>query len=183
MSSTGLLQKNFFELFGIAPGFALEPRALEESWKRLQAVVHPDKVASQGLSSSRRLAVEMSTRVNEAYQTLSSPLKRALYLMELSGFQLDPELSSKVPLAFLEQQMAWREKLDEAKSQGQEAYAQAAVLLRAELGIQLSQIHNELSVLLSVFPVQESTADSVKQNIQSLMFLERFEQSLPHQGP
>ncbi|MGA0993373.1 MAG: Fe-S protein assembly co-chaperone HscB [Burkholderiaceae bacterium] len=180
MSSSGLLQKNYFELFGVTPSFRLEPRLLEDSWKRLQAVVHPDKLASQGLGSSRRLAVEMSTRVNEAYQTLSSPLQRALYLMELSGFKLDPELSSKVPLAFLEQQMEWREQIDEAKSQGSDAYVQAARALHVQLEQQVSQVHEELASLFKVFPVPESAADLVKQTIQSLMFLERFEQSLPH---
>ena len=180
MSSPGLLQKNYFELFGVTPGFKLEPRLLEDSWKRLQAVVHPDKLASQGLGASRRLAVEMSTRVNEAYQTLSSPLQRALYLMELSGFKLDPELSAKVPLPFLEQQMQWREQLDEAKAQGIDAYVHAARALRTQLERQLSQVHEELASLFKEFPVPESTADLVKQTIQSLMFLERFEQSLPH---
>lgn len=179
MASSGLLQKNYFELFGIAPSFGLEPEVLETSWKRLQSVVHPDKVASQGLSSSRRLAVEMSTRVNDAYQTLSSPLKRALYLMELSGFRLDPEFSSKMPVAFLEQQMAWREELDDAKSQGEEAYGQAVQSLRLKLAHQLGQVQSELSELFEVFPLPENVIDRAKQTIQSLMFLDRFEQSLP----
>jgi molecular chaperone HscB len=179
VTSSGLLQKNYFELFGIAPSFGLEPEVLETSWKRLQSVVHPDKVASQGLSSSRRLAVEMSTRVNDAYQTLSSPLKRALYLMELSGFRLDPELSSKIPVAFLEQQMAWREELDDAKSQGKEAYARAVQSLRLKLAHQLGQVQSELSELFEVFPLPEDVVDHAKQTIQSLMFLDRFEQSLP----
>ncbi|MFZ8912089.1 MAG: iron-sulfur cluster co-chaperone HscB C-terminal domain-containing protein, partial [Burkholderiaceae bacterium] len=100
--------------------------------------------------------------------------------MELSGFKLDPELSSKVPLAFLEQQMEWREQIDEAKSQGSDAYVQAARALHVQLEQQVSQVHEELASLFKVFPVPESAAELVKQTIQSLMFLERFEQSLPH---
>ena len=183
MTSLGLLQKNYFELFGLTPGFGIEPLALEASWKRLQAVVHPDRVAAQGLGSSRRLAVELSTRVNDAYQTLTSPLKRAVYLLELSGHPLEADLSSKVPLVFLEQQMAWREQLDEAKSKGQQAYSQAVNVLRSQLLEQSNRICGQLAEHFNAFPVSDDTVDHVKQSIQSLMFLTRFEESLPQELP
>lgn len=183
MTSPGLLQKNYFELFGLVPSFDVEPQALEASWKRLQAVVHPDRVAAQGLGSSRRLAVDLSTRVNDAYQTLTSPLKRAVYLLELSGHPLEADLSSKVPLAFLEQQMAWREQLDEAKLKGQQAYSQAVNSLRAQLLDQSNLICRQLAELFKAFPVGEEAANDVKQSIQSLMFLTRFEESLPQELP
>jgi molecular chaperone HscB len=182
VTSPGLLQKNYFELFGLAPGFGVEPQALEASWKRLQAVVHPDRVAAQGLGSSRRLAVELSTRVNDAYQTLTSPLRRAVYLLELSGYPLESELSAKVPLVFLEQQMAWREQLDEAKLQGQQAHAQAVNVLRAQLLEQSNRICGQLAEHFNAFPVGEDAVNDVKQSIQSLMFLTRFEESLPQES-
>jgi hypothetical protein len=75
--------------------------------------VHPDRFAAQG-DAAQRIAMQWAVRVNEAYQRLKDPLRRAAYLCELSGAPINAENNTAMPAAFLMQQMAWREALDEA---------------------------------------------------------------------
>ena len=107
------LQDNDFELFGLPMGFALAREAVDVRWKELQREAHPDKFAAQG-AAAQRVAMQWSVRINEAYQRLKDPLKRAAYLCELHGAPIRAEDNTAMPAAFLMQQMTWREALDEA---------------------------------------------------------------------
>ena len=60
--------------------------------------------------------MQWATRANEAYQTLKKPLKRAAYLCELNGVDLQTESNTAMPPDFLMQQMEWREALDDAQA-------------------------------------------------------------------
>lgn len=78
------LQSNDFELFGLPPQFAQDRAAVDARWKNLQREAHPDKFSAQG-AAAQRVAMQWSVRINEAYQRLKDPLKRAAYLCELHG--------------------------------------------------------------------------------------------------
>ena len=78
------LASSDFELFGVPQRFAQERAALDARWKELQREAHPDRFAAQG-AAAQRLAMQWSVRINEAYQRLKDPLKRAAYLCELAG--------------------------------------------------------------------------------------------------
>ena len=69
-----------FTLFGLPRLFRLDVTALDARYRELAAQVHPDRFAQAG-DAERRLSLQWATRVNEAYQTLNSPLKRAQYLL------------------------------------------------------------------------------------------------------
>jgi len=84
------LQSGDFELFGLAPQFAQDRAAIDARWKDLQREAHPDKFAAQG-AAAQRLAMQWSVRINEAYQRLKDPLKRAAYLCELNGAPVNAE--------------------------------------------------------------------------------------------
>ena len=109
------LQSNDFELFGLTQQFAQDRAALDARWKDLQREAHPDKFAAQG-DAAQRVAMQWSVRINEAYQRLRDPLKRAAYLCELAGSPVNAHSNTAMPAAFLMQQMQWREDLDEARS-------------------------------------------------------------------
>ena len=103
-----------FELFGLPQRFAQDRAALDARWKELQREAHPDRFAAQG-AAAQRVAMQWSVRINEAYQRLKDPLKRAAYLCELRGAPIDAENNTAMPADFLMQQMEWREALDEAE--------------------------------------------------------------------
>lgn len=107
------LQSTDFELFQISPNAALDLSQLSRRWKELQALAHPDRFASSGQSATR-VAMQYSIRINEAYQRLKLPISRFAYLCELNGVGIDAERNTSMPLEFLNQQMQWRETLDEA---------------------------------------------------------------------
>src|SRR5207253_170761 len=111
LTSSGL--QNHFELFGLAPTFALEAEALERSYRDIQSKVHPDRFAHAG-DAERRASLQWTTRVNEAYRTLKDPLQRAKHLLELRGVDVAFETNTAMPADFLVQQMALRESLEEA---------------------------------------------------------------------
>jgi molecular chaperone HscB len=115
VSLVASLQSNDFELFDLTPQFALDRAALDARWKDLQREAHPDKFAAQG-AAAQRVAMQWSVRINEAYQRLKDPLKRAAYLCELNGAPIRAEDNTAMPAAFLMQQMAWREALDDAQT-------------------------------------------------------------------
>ncbi len=109
------LQSDDFELFGVARRFAQDRAVLDARWKDLQREAHPDRFAVQG-AAAQRVAMQWSVRINEAYQRLKDPLRRAAYLCELHGAPIRAEDNTAMPAAFLMQQMQWREALEEAAS-------------------------------------------------------------------
>ena len=115
MSEAALtLSATDFELFAVPKRFAQDRAALDARWKELQREAHPDKFAAQS-AASQRLAMQWSVRINEAYQRLKDPLKRAAYLCELAGAPINAHDNTAMPAEFLMQQMAWRESLEEAQ--------------------------------------------------------------------
>jgi molecular chaperone HscB len=107
------LNDDDFTLFGLPQRFALDRDALDGCWRALQAKVHPDRFVSEG-AAAQRIAMQWAVRVNEAYQRLKDPLQRGAYLCELRGAPIQAENNTAMPTAFLMQQMAWREALDDA---------------------------------------------------------------------
>jgi len=80
-------------------GFALARESVDARWKELQREAHPDKFAAQG-DAAQRLAMQWSVRINEAYQRLKDPVKRAAYLCELHGAPVQAENNTAMPAAF-----------------------------------------------------------------------------------
>ena len=103
--------KDYFQLFDLPAGFALDGAHLGECYRKLQGQLHPDRYASQS-PQEQRLAVQYSALVNEAYATLKSPLSRALYLLELAGMSNEEVAAQHVDGGFLIMQMELREKLE-----------------------------------------------------------------------
>lgn len=163
------LSSDDFELFGIPRRFAQDRAALDARWRALQAEVHPDRFASEG-ALSQRVAVQWAVRVNEAYQRLKDPLRRAAYLCELNGMPVDAENNTAMPPAFLMQQMEWREALDEAAGVQQvEALADdVAAHRRAALAAleQAIDAHGDWA--------------AASQQVRALMFVERFAEDVDH---
>lgn len=157
------LQSDDFELFGLDRRFAQDRAVVDTRWKDLQRQAHPDKFTAQG-AAAQRIAMQWSVRINEAYQRLKNPLKRAAYLCELNGAPVDAENNTAMPSAFLMQQMEWREELDEAESaEDLERIILQCKLVEREV---LQKIEQQLDVS------RDYTA-AVAQ-VRALMFIERF---------
>ena len=107
------LEDNDFVLFGLPETFDLDRTDLDVRWRRLQSSAHPDRFAAEG-GTAQRVAMQWSVRINEAYRRLREPLSRAAYLCELRGAPIAANSNTAMPAEFLQQQMAWREALDEA---------------------------------------------------------------------
>lgn len=108
-----ILKKSYFELLGLPERFGVDPASLQQGFRSLQAVVHPDRFAAAG-GTERRIAMQLATLANEAYRTLADPGCRAAYLCERHGVPLQAETNTAMGREFLMQQMSWREALEDA---------------------------------------------------------------------
>ncbi len=161
------LQSHDFELFGLTQQFAQDRAAIDTRWKELQREAHPDKFAAQG-AAAQRIAMQWSVRINEAYQRLKDPLKRAAYLCELAGAPVNAHSNTAMPAAFLMQQMQWREAMDEAQSVADfDALTHAVAAARNKFLQQCEQ-------LLDIQRAPEQAVDAVR----ALMFLDKFSQDI-----
>jgi len=100
-----------FALFELKPSFRLDLDQLATRYRELARGVHPDRFADAS-EREQRLALEQSASLNEAYQTLKSPPKRARYLLAMGGRELPLEVTVHDP-EFLLQQMELREELED----------------------------------------------------------------------
>jgi molecular chaperone HscB len=103
---------DYFHFFGLNQQFNLDLPALDQTYLAVQKEVHPDRHA-RGSDTEQRLAMQMATFANTAYQTLKNPIQRGLYLCMLHGVDAQLETNTAMPAAFLMKQMEWRESLDE----------------------------------------------------------------------
>ena len=108
--------RNHFDLLGLPTRFRLDTAALDAAYRRLQSEVHPDRHA-HGSDADKRLALQASARVNEAYRTLREPVARAEYLLSLHGIDPRDETDTRLPLDFLERQLERREQAADAAAE------------------------------------------------------------------
>lgn len=157
------LQSTDFELFGVPARFAQDSAVLDARWKDLQREAHPDRFASSG-ASSQRVAMQWSVRINEAYQRLKDPLKRAAYLCELLGAAIGADNNTAMPGSFLMQQMAWREALEEASDEAAlDALAQEVAEARRQALADCARLLDD-----------DHNPAAAAQQVRALMFIERF---------
>ena len=161
------LQSSDFELFGLTQLFAQDGATIDARWKDLQREAHPDKFAAQG-AAAQRIAMQWSVRINEAYQRLKDPLKRAAYLCELGGSAINAHSNTAMPAEFLVQQIQWREVMEDARSVAElEALTEELNAARRQL---LQQCEDALDA-------KQNTAQAVAP-VRALMFLDKFSQDL-----
>ncbi len=152
-----------FALFGLPRRFALDRADLDARRRALQAEVHPDRFAGAD-ATARRAAMQSAVRVNEAYERLKDPLKRAAYLCKLAGAPIGAEDNTAMPVDFLDRQMTWREALDDATSQSDlEAIEQ-------DVARERQTAHERLAQSLD----GPGEIDEAVRQVRALMFVERF---------
>ena len=127
------LKLDYFALFELSPCFNLNISQLNQAYRQLQAEYHPDRFTHLS-DQEQRLAVQLATHINHAYQTLKHPLSRARYLLSLHQIDTEEESNTAMPFAFLEQQLEWREALSLVK-QDRNLPQLEALLERAQVEI------------------------------------------------
>jgi molecular chaperone HscB len=157
---------NHFELFGLPPRYRVEAAQLEQAYRGLQSRVHPDRFVHAS-DAERRASMQSAAHVNEAYRTLKNPLARARYLLGLHGVDVDS--GSTLPAEFLQEQMQWRESVEDAEDQ-----AEALAALAARLAREMNERYARLERRLDGAGDYAQAADSVRK----LMFLERLREEI-----
>ena len=155
-----------FTLFGLPRLFRLDAPVLDARYRELAAQVHPDRFA-QASDAERRLSLQWATRVNEAYQTLKSPLLRAQYLLSLAGHDFAADSNTAMPPEFLMEQMEWREAVAEARQAREHGELEQ---LHHRVKQRMTDRYAQLAESLDDHDDQPLAADRVRR----LMFLERL---------
>lgn len=113
--STKLLEtSNFYEIFSLPAGWQIDRSTLDSRYRQLQREFHPDRFAAKG-DVEKRLAVQTTSLINQAYETLKSPLKRAQYMLELEDIDADQESHITSDMSFLMKQIEFRENLEDIR--------------------------------------------------------------------
>lgn len=159
-----MAQMSPFQLFGLKPAFTIDLERLEAAYQAGMMKVHPDRFAGRP-AAERRVAEQWSTRINESYQLLKSPVKRAAWLCEAAGHPLEAETNTSMPMDFLMTQIAWREALEAAQGDKEalEAVRREALDLREEVLKAITQA-------IDVDGAWQQAVDLTRK----LMFIDRF---------
>ena len=107
----------------------------------MQRDIHPDRYAS-ATEAERRLALQSSARVNEAYRALKDPVSRAQYLLSLQGIDALRETDTAVSPDFLQAQLERRESIAEARAEGDAARLDA---LLGEARVDITALETKLA--------------------------------------
>src|SRR5262245_61166144 len=166
-AAKALTSSNHFELFGLPAVFSLDQDMLEKAYRDIQSQVHPDRFAHAG-DAERRASLQWTTRVNEAYRTLKSPVQRAKHLLELHGVDVAFETNTAMPPDFLMQQMELREQLEEAKD------SSSLDKLRTELSGTRKGLESEIAREIDSKKNYKGAADLVRK----LQFLHRLDEEI-----
>jgi len=157
--------QNHFELFRLPVQYAIDRAVLDNAYREIQKIVHPDKFVTAS-DADKRAAMQWATHANDAYQILRHPIKRAIYLCELQGFNVETESNTTMPTDFLIAQIEWRETLENAR-------ADKNVNTLENLSIELKHIQHENMEQLHQM-LQSLLFSQAIQLIRKMVFLEKF---------
>ena len=132
--------ESFFDLFSIPATWNIDRVEIDARYRKLQQEFHPDKYAAKS-DVERKMAVQASSLVNDAYHTLICPLRRAQYLLRLHGIDSGTEHHTTDDKEFLTQQILLREEL--AELEGDKNAHEALTDLEARMQAQYESLQTK----------------------------------------
>ena len=154
------MTQNYFELFNLPEKFQIDLVRLQENYRSIQKEIHPDRFATSTENEKVQSMIK-STQVNDAYQTLKSPTKRAKYILSLHKSVEKITL----PSDFLMQQMEWEEHLENIEKNNKEL---------DQFKLAINKKYEEYSLLLSTQIDNDQNWNEAAITIDKLYFVERL---------
>lgn len=161
------LNSNYFQLFGVAQSCEIDQDALNDEYRKQQGEVHPDRFANAEEAEKLR-ALQLSSYLNEAYETLKSPLRRAAYLLSLHDIDVEKVDQKDLSMDLLLEQIQLREKLDDLPKD-ESALADLGKL-RAEVTSKLKKQESSFAEFFAAANYEEA-----KKVYHELQFLNKLE--------
>ena len=158
------MTQNYFELFNLPEKFQLDLEMLQKNYRSIQKEIHPDRFATSSENEKVQSMIK-STQINDAYQTLKSPIKRAKYILSLHKSVEKITL----PPDFLMQQMEWEEHLEAIKKNNSEL---------AQFKLTINKKYEEYSLLLSSQIDDDQNWSDAAISIDKLYFVEKLLQKI-----
>ena len=144
------------------------------AYRTVQAQVHPDRHAGAG-AAEQRAALQWATLANEAYQVLSSPVRRAAYLCERNGAPVAGDSARAMAPDFLALQLEWRQALEQLRERPDgKGLQQLRDEARALCDRQLRRLESALDL--------EHDFAGAADIVRRLMFIEKFIKELEATG-
>ena len=163
--TTDILSRNFFELFDVPIAYEVDLDLVQQRYRELQKAVHPDKFVNAS-DQEKRISMQQTSWVNEAFNTLKQPVDRAIYLLKLKGVDINLENETTMDAGFLMDQMEMREALSEVQSKDDPL---------AELDDFSSQIKNKMKNMMEGFSVahESDQLDDAREWIRKMQFMQK----------
>lgn len=159
-----------FARLAVRRAYDLEAADLERQYFGFQRRFHPDRFAGKS-ATEKAHSLQHATSLNEAYETLKSPLGRARYLLELLGRAVVEEDQTTSDPALLAEALEMRQALAEA----QDGAAVAAITADAEAKI--ADCHSVLSTAFATDDLDTATELTLR-----LTYLDKFVRECKSQG-
>lgn len=165
--------KSYFAMLGLPDRYVVSLPDLEQNFHRMSRLWHPDRFGTASSSAlERRLAVQRTTLLNDAYRSLRDTVKRAEYLLQREGAQRGEESGTKDPELLMEI-MEGRERVEELKDavRAMEPGALESLrALRAEFDGKVAALFTDLDALFArhdggdktAVPALRSTVDRMR---------------------
>ena len=103
--------QNYFQLFKIEQSVTIDSISLEKKYFELQKEFHPDKYVNAG-DHEKRLSLQITSYINEAYETLKNDYLKSIYLLKVEGFEVGDQNNTISDPEFLMHQMELREEYE-----------------------------------------------------------------------
>lgn len=158
--------QNYFELFDLETSFFIDESNLKESYQREIARFHPDKFASQS-DSEKLQALQNTSLLNTAFESIKSPLNRASYLPKLQGVDAFDERDTSMDHDFLISQIELREELEVLKLK------QNADDLEDYLDKVEEHIQSKIDLISDAFKESKELME-IKKDVRELKFYEQL---------
>ena len=148
---------------GVQPQFEVDGALLERRYFDRQRKLHPDRFTARP-AKEREFSLQHSANLNEAYQTLRTPVRRAEYLLALHGRPMrgsreetvdDPEILLRA--------LEMREELQDASTRAE------AEVVEARARVEANECTRQLAAAFAV-----SDLDAAGRLTLRLKYLDKF---------
>lgn len=161
--SNDLFSKNYFEIFDIPVSTEIDLTKVSEIYRDIQKQVHPDRFVNAD-EQERRIAMQKTSLINQAFQTLKEPVTRLQYMMSLKGVDMDSETDTTMDAGFLMEQMEFREEISQVREKDDPL---------DKLDAMTSRIKKQLNTFMSSFEksYQNFELDNAREIVRKMQFL------------